>query len=293
MELTQLRYFEAIARAGHMTRAAAGLGVSQPALSAALRKLEVEVGAELVHRTPKGVELTEAGRVFLEHAGESLRRAEAGVRAVRELTGLEAGSIRIGGGATAVGRLLPPVVSAFRAKHPGVRFYIREAGSAAVAGAVASGELDLGLVTLPLPERSTRPGDLLTAELLLDELRLIVPAGHALAEHESFEWADLEGAAVVGFEAGSAVRDVIDRAASAHGVALDTVMELRSLDSIRRMVAAGIGVGFVSGLVLDKGEGLTCRDGRITRPLAIARSSARAPSAAVAEFERTLRAAHQ
>src|SRR6185369_13710000 len=118
-----------IAQHGHMTKAARAVGVSQPALSAMLKKLEGEVGAELLHRTGRGVELTEAGRVFLQHAEDALRRADAGVQAVRELVGLERGSIRVGGGATATTYLLPPVVSAVRRKHPGLRFYLREAGS--------------------------------------------------------------------------------------------------------------------------------------------------------------------
>ena len=122
MELTPLRQFVAIAKAGHMTRASREIGVTQPALSAMVRKLEEEVGAPLLHRTGRGVELTEAGRVFLEHAREAVRAAESGVASVRQLTGLERGSIRVGGGATATTYLLPRAVSAVRRAHPGLRF---------------------------------------------------------------------------------------------------------------------------------------------------------------------------
>ena len=97
-----------------MTRAARELRISQPAVSAMLKKLEAEVGAELLHRTGRGVELTEAGRVFLAAAEDTLRRAEGAVESVRQLVGLERGSIRVGGGATATSYLLPPVVSAAR-----------------------------------------------------------------------------------------------------------------------------------------------------------------------------------
>ena len=127
-----MRYFRAIAGAGHMTRAARALGVSQPALSAMLRKLEAELGADLLHRTGRGVELTEAGKVFLRHADEAIRRADAGTLAVKQLLGLESGSIRAGAGATVAAYLLPPVVSAMRRKHPGLKFYVRETGSVAV-----------------------------------------------------------------------------------------------------------------------------------------------------------------
>jgi LysR family cyn operon transcriptional activator len=291
VELTPLRYFAAIARAGHMTGAARTLGVSQPALSAMVKKLEKEVGAELLHRTGRGVELTEAGRTFLVAAEDALRRIESGVHSVRELAGLQSGSIRVGGGATATTYLLPAVVSEVRRRYPGLRFYVREAGSSAIAGAVLSGELDLGIVTLPLPPAAAGGAkDLLTAPLVEDELRLIVPEGHPLSARKSFRWADLAGQPVVAFEAGTAVRTMIDQASAAAGVSLSVVMELRSIESIKQMVAAEIGVGFVSRFALGggSGDGLSCRDQRLFRRLAIVRRADRVPSPAAAEFEREL-----
>jgi DNA-binding transcriptional LysR family regulator len=289
VELTPLRYFKAIAEAGHMTRAAEALGVSQPALSAMLKKLEAEAGADLLHRTGRGVALTEAGRIFLTKAEEALRAADEAVAQVRELVGLERGSIRLGGGATALTYLLPPVVSRFRVAHPHLRFFVREAGSRTVAEAVLSGELDLGLVTLPVEA----PGrdDLLVIPWMEDELRLITPPGHAMGGRKSFRWKDLAGEPMVGFEAGSAVRAVIDRAAGEHGVALSVVMELRSIESIKHMVAAGIGVGLVSRYALpEQRAGATCRDGAIQRTLAIIRRRDRMPSPAAAALEDDLRA---
>ncbi len=292
MELTTLRYFRTIVQAGHMTRAAAQLGVSQPALSASIKKLEAEVGLPLLHRTRRGVSPTDAGRVFLEHAESSLRSAAAGVDAVRQLAGLESGSIRVGGGATAISYVLPPVIRTLRKSHPGLKFYIREAGSSAVAAAVVSGELDLGIVTLPI--RGDDDAKLVLAATFDDELRLIVPPGHRLAGRKSFAWKDLAGEAFVGFEAGSAVREVIDSAARAAGVTLDTVMELRSIGSIKSMVLAGVGVAFVSKFVLgprdELGPGLACRDGPVGRRLALVRRSGRVPTPAAAAFERAIKA---
>ncbi len=306
MELTPLRYFRAIAAAGHMTRAARELRISQPALSAMLKKLEAEVGAELLHRTGRGVELTDAGRVFLQHAEDTLRRAEAAVESVRQLVGLERGSIRVGAGATATSYLLPPVVSAVRRKHPGLRFYVREAGSNAVAAAVLSGELDLGIVTLPI--RIPEDRSIVAIPLVDDELRLIVPPKHRLHQSperkrgaglpttsarrrggpSSFRWSDLSGESMVGFEAGSAVREVIDRASHAAGVRLDVVMELRTIEGIKQMVAAGIGVGFVSRFALKENEGLSCRDGKLSRKMAIVKRADRGLSTAAGEFEKEL-----
>lgn len=307
MELTPLRYFRAIVSLGHMTRAARSLGITQPALSAVVKKLEAEVGTELLHRTGRGVEPTDAGRILLAHAEDAIRAAESGVKAVRELMGLERGSIRIGGGATATTYILPPVVSAVRKKHPGLRFYIREAGSAQVAQAVASGELDLGIITLPVPKHMS--ADLTVVPLVQDELRLITPQGHPLrarparagerstkaaaprkanVQSMGFAWQDLSGEPFVAFEAGTAVRAIIDDAARSAGVTLNVVMELRSIESIKRMVAAGIGVGLVSRFALAEGEGLAGSEQTLRRHLAVVRRADRPPGAATAQFERSL-----
>jgi len=288
MELTQLRYFREIAKSGHMTKAARTLGVSQPALSAMLRKLEAEVGTSLLHRTGKGVELSEAGKVFLRHADESVRRADEGLHEVRRLSGLETGSIRAGAGATAASYILPSVVSDMRRAHPGLKFYVREMGSSAIVEAILNGELDLGIVTLPI--RGVGAKQLVLRSLVDDELRLITPPRHKLAKETSFRWSDLKGESVIGFEAGSAVREVVDHAAAASGITLDVVMELRSIQSIQQMVAAGVGVGFVSRLsdAPKRLPSLTPKGEPLVRELAIVRRSDHTPSTAVAEFERRL-----
>lgn len=286
MELTPLRYLVAIADAGHMTRAAESLGVGQPTLSAALKKLEDEIGVPLFDRTGRGVTPTAAGSAFLIHARAALREVQAGRKAVSALSGLETGTIGVGGGATATGYLLPEAIAALQALHPDLRFTVRESGSDAVARDVLAGELDLGLVTLPV--HGVGSGELMIVRSVTDELRLIVPPGHALHGRRSFRWKDMGGERVVAFEAGSAVRGVIDEAAREQGVELDLVVELRAIESIRRMVAAGVGVGFVSRFALGEGEGLTCRDGRINRTIALVRRRDHVPSHAAAAFERVL-----
>lgn len=269
-----------------MTRAAQRLGVTQPTLSAMLKKLESEVGADLFHRTPRGVELTEAGEAFVMHATSAVRAADMASQAVRELIGLEQGSIRVGGGATAMGEMLPGIIGRVRREHPGLRFSVREAGSATVANSVLSGDLDLGIVTLPIGV----PGgdDLMVVTEVEDELRLITPRDHHLYGQRYFSWPDLAGEPVVGFEEGSAVRSVIDAAAGAVGIELDVVVELRSIQSIQRMVNSGVGVGFVSRFALDAGDGLQCVTGPLTRRLAVVRRRDRVPNHAAAAFERAI-----
>ncbi len=286
MDLRSMVQMVAIAEHGHMTRAAESLGVSQPALSAAVRKLEAELETELFHRTGHGVEPTEAGKVFVEHAQITMRASEKAREAVRSLVGLETGSIKVGAGATATGYLLPSAIHAVRDEYPGLKFSIREAGSGAVAEGVVSGELDLGIVTLPVVH--PRGDELMVIREIEDELLLIVPKGHALDGRKSFRWTDLEGESVIAFEAGSAVRRVLDSAAGSNGVELSVVMELRSIEAIVQMVRAGIGVGFVSRFGLGKGEGIRCKDGRLTRTLGVVRRRDRFLSHAAGAFERAL-----
>lgn len=283
MELTPLRQFLAIAREQHMTRAAQRLGVTQPALSSAMKRLEAELGTPLFHRTGHGVELTAAGTALQRHAEEAVNAADAGERAVRELLGLEQGAIAVGGGATATGHILPGVVHTFREQYPDIRFSVREASSRAVAEAVLAGQLDLGVITEP----TLIPGgnDLMSVAAFHDELRLIVPKGHPLEGRRSFRWRDVVNEPFVAFEAGSAVRRVIDDAALAAGVTLDAVMELRSIDAIRRMVDARVGLAFISQFALEKGEGLRCADGALKRKLSIIRRTDRVPSTAAGVFE--------
>ena len=275
-----------IAEFGHMTRAAESLGGSQPALSAALRKLEEELGTELFHRTGVGVEPTEAGRVFLEHARNTMIAADQATEAVRSLVGLETGSIRVGAGATATGYLLPAAIKAVRKEHPGLKFSIREAGSTQVVQGVLSGELDLGVVTLPIEH--PREEELMVVHEIEDELMLIVPPLHRLDGRKSFRWTDLEGESVIAFEAGSAVRKIIDRSAESHGVSLSVVMELRSIEAIVQMVRAGIGIGFVSRFGIGEESGIRCKDGALTRNLGVVRRRDRFLSHAAGAFERAL-----
>lgn len=275
MELTPLRSFVAVAREGHLTRAAQRLGLTQPAVSGQLARLEEELGTALFHRTPKGMELTAAGHTFLEHVERALVDLDDGVSAVAALQGVQRGSLAIGGGATATTYLLPPLLSAFHERYPGIQLYVREAGSRAVIEAVQAGELDLGVITVP---EEPLPARLVVRPWVDDELVLIVPPGHPLEGRDRFRWSELAAQPLVLFEAGSAVRRRIDRAMERAGVVPEIVMELRSLESIQQMVAQRIGAAFVSRFALDVPErGLvpTQHGGELRRQLGIVRRSDR------------------
>lgn len=290
MDLLLLRSLLAVADTGSITEAADRIGLTQPALSRRLQQLEEHLGAELLSRGRKGAQLTEIGRLVEREARILIARYDHLRDQVRAHQGLEGGTVRIGGGATAVSFVLPKAIAAFQRSHPGVRFQLKEAGSIEVAEDVLSSRLELGLVTLPVKTR-----DLTVWPLLTDRIVLVGPRGHPLAQGDnSINASALEGMAFVGFEADTAVRQIIDAALRDAGVAMNVVMELRSIPAILRMVATTGNLAFVSRLGVDSLEDVSeieVRDLRIERELAVISRRGTSLSPAAQAFSALLREA--
>ena len=294
MDLQQLQTFLAVANEGHMTRAAVQLHLTQPAVSAQIARLEDALGQKLFDRTATGMVLTEAGQLFRGFVQAAIARLEDGKVALDQLRGLQRGSLSVGGGATATTYLLPQLLGQFYARFPAIRILVREQPSQLVVENVLEGHLDLGVVTLPLNLSATGPQSpehLSVQEWITDEMRLLVPPGHALVNQSHFRWQDLANQPLVLFEAGSAVRGLLDHAMNQAGVDARIVMELRSIESIKQMVAQGIGSAFVSQFALNTpSEGLRCVEAPITRKLAIVHRNDRAQSPAAQAFLEMMRA---
>lgn len=285
MDTSTLHAFIKLAEIGHMTRAAAELHLTQPAVSAKLQRLEEDLGQRLFDRTSKGMVLTDAGELWLAHVTEALGALEAGQRALEALSGMQRGELAIGGGATATTYLLPPILGEFHARYPDIRLFVREQGSQSVLEAILSGELDLGVVTLPVELSAAKMSKLAIEAWIEDELQLLVPGDHELAQQRAFDWSELESEPLVLFEAGSAVRQILDARLEEANVNTQTVMELRSIESIKQMVRQGIGAAFVSRFALSAPErGLGCASGPVTRRLGIVRRNDRTPSPATEAF---------
>jgi molybdate transport repressor ModE-like protein len=285
MSLDRLLTLAEVAARGSITEAARALGLTQPAATRRLQLLEEEVGAPLLARGRKGVRLTETGKLVAAEGEALLERYERLLSDVRRLQRLEAGTVRVGAGATAVTALLPGAIRRFRAAHRDIVFEVREAGSREIAAAVAREELELGLVTLPVHSDGLdlRP-------LLRDRIVLVAPRDHPLAGKRVAAGA-LGGSPLIGFEAGSAIRRIIDDALLRRGIAMKIVMELRSIQSILRMVELGLGLAFVSSLGLGADAVRIEVPGlRIERTLAVATRRGRPLSAAAAAFLKELRA---
>jgi len=282
-----MRSLLAVAEHGAITDAAQAMGLSQPALSRRIQQLEEALGAELLERSARGVALTDMGRLAQREAVVLVERYERLQRSVREHMSLDTGSVRIGGGATAVSYLVPPAIATFQRRHPEIVFHLREAGSREVEQSVADERLELGIVTLP----TTSP-ELIAEPLTDDRIVLVGARGHALSGRRRVGIEALRGQGLVGFEGGSAIRQLIDAALRDAGVEMNVVMELRSIAAILQMVATTRSLAFISELGVPARDRriapIAVRGLRIVRKLAIIRKRGRPLSPAAAAFAQTL-----
>ncbi|MGE8128371.1 LysR substrate-binding domain-containing protein [Methylobacterium sp. NPDC080182] len=248
MTLDQLRIFVAVAERQHVTRAAEALNIVQSAVSAAVSGLEERHAVKLFHRVGRGIELTDAGRVFLEEARAVLARAEAAERVLADLSGLRRGSLRVHASQTIASHWLPSHLVAFRAAHPDITIRLAVGNTAEVARAVADGSAELGFV-----EGEVEDPVLASAAVAQDRLVLVVPAGHPFSARETLTAADLAGHPWVLREAGSGTRSAFEAALAAAGLALADVavsLELPSNEAVLAAIEAGAGASVLSEAVV-------------------------------------------
>jgi LysR family nitrogen assimilation transcriptional regulator len=234
MELRQLRYFIGASEAGSLLKASAMLHVAQPALSQQIASLEHEVGARLFDRSSRGVALTEAGKVFLEHARVVLLDAERARSAVRESAATPSGDVALGLTTTVALAATMPILSACRAELPQVRLKLVEAYSGFLRERLLSGRLDMALLY-----GDTAEIGLSNAPLLNDQLVYVSSATSSLPPKITL--ADLAHSPLVlpGSEHG--LRRLINEACAPLRLELDVVAEIESLSSVKRAAEIGIG----------------------------------------------------
>ncbi|KAA6216056.1 LysR family transcriptional regulator [Streptomyces filamentosus] len=242
MELRQLEYFVAVAEERNFTRAAERVHISQSGVSAQIRRLEQELGAELFDRSARAVALTVAGEAALAHARAALAAAGAVGRAVDEVTGLVRGRLTVG---MVVGCTVTPLfdaLAAFHGAHPGVEVLLREDGSDRLVEGVRGGALDLALVGAAV----ATPEDLHALTIVDERLVAAVPPGHPLAARESLALAELVARPLVCMPPGTGLRAVLDQACAARGLRPSIVMEAGAPDAIADLAVRGLGVAVLS-----------------------------------------------
>jgi DNA-binding transcriptional LysR family regulator len=264
-----LRVFVAVAHRQSFTRAAEQLGLTQPGVSKSIRELERQAGARLVQRIPTGVRLTEAGNVLLGHARTILAEERAAEESLNALRGLSQGSLRIGASSTIATYILPPFVQQFSAQHPAIDLTLHTARSKAVATALIDQQLDIGLIEAPVPEDSR----LKVIPWREDELVVVAAPAHPLAPQAPIPIAALSNEMLVLREKGSGTRRIVLDMLKAHEIVPQRTLGADSVESIKHLVASGLGLSIVSRaaiedmLALRKLVVLDTIDFRMTRPL--------------------------
>ncbi|WP_146908892.1 LysR substrate-binding domain-containing protein [Arenimonas daejeonensis] len=278
MNLRDLRYLVALAELRHFGRAAEACHVSQPTLSTQIRKLEDELGVALVERAPRQVMLTPAGQDIATRARRVLAEVEQMRETARRTADPEAGSVRLGLFPTLGPYLLPHVVPRIRARFPRLELLLVEEKTEVILHMLREGKLDAAVLALPLHE------DWLDTEFLFEEpFMLAVPEGHALAGHHDLRLAELDKQHLLLLEEGHCLRDQALEVCSLAGAGEKEGFRATSLETLRQMVAGGVGVTLLPMLAVkppvspsDNIRLVSFRDPPPTRRLALVwrRSSA-------------------
>jgi DNA-binding transcriptional LysR family regulator len=238
MDLRQLRYFVAVADAGSLTRAADGLHLAQQSLSEQVRALEAEVGAALFERSSRGVRLTEVGTVLLREARPVLAQASRALETARRAARGEAGELRVGFLSSVANYMLPPVVRAFRDRHPEVTLHVEDVSIADLVERLRTGELDAGLSRPPLVD------DLETEAVLREPVAAVLPEGHRLAGREELTLAELadEPWVLTPRSSWPPWHRQYDEDYARAGFAPRVVQRADTVQNLLALVAAGVGV---------------------------------------------------
>lgn len=248
MELRQLQYFVKVARKQHVTQAAEELHVAQSAVSRQIHQLEEELGVQLFIQKGRNLQLTSVGKLFLERVEGIIADLEKAVNEIHEFLDPEKGEIRIGFPHSLGIYLLPTVVAQFRKDHPNVKFRLRQGTYNSLIRDVMKGEIDLAFIS-PFPEKHEH----VSGELLLqEELFAILPQGHQLAGSKAIRLEQLKDDSFVMFSEEYSLRAIVLEACTTAGFVPNIGFEGEETDTIRGLVAAGMGVSLLPEMALTE-----------------------------------------
>jgi LysR family hydrogen peroxide-inducible transcriptional activator len=259
VNLKDLKYLVALADTGHFGRAAERTFVSQPTLSAQLKKLEQYLGVKLVERHPKNVQLTDVGRQIVARARRMLSEGDEIVALARHNADPLAGKLKVAFIPTIGPYLLPRVMQKIRKALPNLGLMLYEHQTEEVLRRLKEGEFDLGIIALPASDQE----GLESRELYREAFTVALPNGHALAQRSTIKVADLKGQTLLLLEDGHCLRDQALEVCSRVEVREAEDFRATSLETLRHMVVAGLGVTLLPELAVESPfgsqRGLTIR----------------------------------
>jgi LysR family transcriptional regulator, transcription activator of glutamate synthase operon len=285
MDIRQLRYLIALADERHFTRAAEREHIAQPALSQQIRRLEEEVGIALVERTTRRVAMTEAGELLVGRARRILSELNAAESELQGLRGIQTGHVSVGAMHTMGPVDVSLALAIFHERHPGVELTVREQSSEELAEMLRDDVLDLAF--LSVTER-IESHDLGLQLLLSEELVVILPSAHPLAQRSGVRIAELAGEQFISYREGARLRELLNHAAREADFDPQVMLESNESRRIRRLVARGMGVAILprsdtEGAGADVAV-VDLTDPALTRDITLAWRQGRRHTPAVAEF---------
>lgn len=236
----QLQSLVLVARHESVSKAANALHVTQPAVSLQLRTLEEITGTPLTRKVGRAIQLTAAGEVMVEFSERILRLWEQAGEELAALGGIASGTLRIGAVTTAE-HLLPPLLVPFTMERPDVRLKLQVGNRVEIVNMLARHEIDLAIMGTPPREMRTT-----AARFARHPMGFVASPAHPLMKKRKLTLADILGANLLVRERGSGTRTAVEKLFKDAGHTLNFGSEVSSNEAIKRMVAAGLGVGFLS-----------------------------------------------
>lgn len=269
----------------HVTKAAEELHVAQSAVSRQIHRLEEELGVRLFMQRGRNVQLTPVGQLFLKRAEGILEDLDRAVNEIHEFLDPEVGEIRLGFPHSLGIHLIPQVIAEFRAKHPNVKFRFRQGMFPSLIRDVLEAEVDLAFIS-PMPDKT----DQVCGEVVLTEnLFAILPANHPLAKEPEIDLAQLKDDTFVLFRSGYSLRPIVWEACRAAGFIPKIGFEGEETDTIRGLVAAGMGVSLLPEMALSHTSTfmpaiVRLKEPGVNRTIALIRRAGEKPSTVVRLF---------
>jgi DNA-binding transcriptional LysR family regulator len=251
--LDQLRILKAIAAEGSFKRAADSLYVSQPAVSLQVQNLERQLDVPLFDRGGRRAQLTEAGHLLLSYGDRILALCQETCRAIEDLQNLQGGTLIIGASQTTGTYLMPKLIGLFRHQYPDVAVQLHVHSTRRTCWSIVNGQVDLAIIGGEVPLELQTSLDI--EPYAEDELALVLPVFHPLAQKETVYREDLYRLNFITLDAQSTIRKVIDQILVRSNIdprLLKIEMELNSIEAIKNAVQSGLGAAFISVSAIEK-----------------------------------------
>jgi len=241
IDIQELEAFWWIAQTGSFNRAAERLYLTQPSVTARIQALEKELGQQLFERKPRGVRLTDAGRVLLPHAEKVLQDIRKARQAVADLEAATGGTLSVGCALTTSTYTLPDILAKYKAAHPGVEVAVRTGRSQQIQQLVLDDTVHLGLVHSPLNSHH----EIEAVPLYSEPILLVVHPGHPLASKSEVTPEQLANEPFITSDRSSGYWALVEQFWAAAGLVPHITMDLDSIEAAKRMVMCGLGLAML------------------------------------------------